>query len=172
MRVLVPPNNALHMSGLSMLAPCAYGKTPQDGATRSAGRAPCRTWHGCVVVFVNVVIADLLTSFFEIEGQNFSVSSSATAGARRTTSSGRERLTRTGSAGSSWCRGSLWTPTSSRGAAGNDGSDRPVERPPRKPPIYYVCSASPDHTVFGKKKTAGRRPADFAKSRAWSAGRG
>lgn len=29
MRVLVPPNNALHMSGLSMLAPCAYGKPPR-----------------------------------------------------------------------------------------------------------------------------------------------
>ena len=39
------------------------------------------------------------------------------AGVRRTTSSGRERSTRTGSAGSSWCRGRQWTPTSSRGAA-------------------------------------------------------
>ena len=29
------------------------------------------------------------------------------------------------SEGSSWCRGRQWTPTSSRGAAGNDGGDRP-----------------------------------------------
>lgn len=48
---------------------------------------------------------------------------------RLTTSSGRERSTRTGSAGSSWCRGRRWTPTSSRGAAGNDGGDRPGSRP-------------------------------------------
>lgn len=33
--------------------------------------------------------------------------------------------THTGSAGSSWCRGSQWTPTSSRGAEGDDGGDRP-----------------------------------------------
>lgn len=51
------------------------------------------------------------------------------AGARRTTSSGRERSTRTGSEGSSWCRGRQWTPTSSRGAAGNDGGDCPGIRP-------------------------------------------
>ena len=51
------------------------------------------------------------------------------AEARRTTSSGRERSTRTGSEGSSWCRGRQWTPTSSRGAGGNDGGDRPGSRP-------------------------------------------
>ena len=51
------------------------------------------------------------------------------AGARRTTSSGRERSTRTGSEGSSWFRGRLWMPTSSRGAGGNDGGDRPGSRP-------------------------------------------
>ena len=51
------------------------------------------------------------------------------AGTRCTTSSGRERSTRTGSAGSSWCRGRQWTPTSSRGAGGNDGGDRPGSRP-------------------------------------------
>lgn len=51
------------------------------------------------------------------------------AGTRRTTSFGRERLTRTGSEGSSWCRGRQRTPTSSRGAAGNDGGDRPGSRP-------------------------------------------
>lgn len=50
------------------------------------------------------------------------------AGARRTTSSGRERSTRTGSEGSSWCRGRQWTPTSSRGVAGDDGGDRPGSR--------------------------------------------
>ena len=49
---------------------------------------------------------------------------------------------------------------------------RPAGRPPRKPPIYYVWPASPDHTVLSKNKTAGRRPAVFAKSGAWSAGRG
>lgn len=31
--------------------------------------------------------------------------------------------------GSSWCRGRQWTPTSSRGAAGNDGGDRSGSRP-------------------------------------------
>lgn len=41
---------------------------------------------------------------------------------------GRDRLVR-GSAGSSWFRGRPWTPTSSRGAAGNDGGDRPGSRP-------------------------------------------
>ena len=51
------------------------------------------------------------------------------AGARRTTSSGRERSTRTGSEESSWCRGRQWTPTSIRGAAGIDGGDRPESRP-------------------------------------------
>lgn len=51
------------------------------------------------------------------------------AGARRTTSSGRERSTRTGSEGSSWFRGRQRTPTSSRGAGGNDGGDRPGSRP-------------------------------------------
>lgn len=50
--------------------------------------------------------------------------------------------------------------------------DRPAGRPPRKPPVYYVWPASPDHTVFGKDKAAGRRPAVFAKSGVWSAGRG
>lgn len=30
---------------------------------------------------------------------------------------------------SSWCRGRPWTPTSSRGAAGNDGSNLPGSRP-------------------------------------------
>ena len=51
------------------------------------------------------------------------------AGVRHMTSSGRERSTRTGSAGSSWFRGRQWTPTSSRGAGGNDGGDRPGSRP-------------------------------------------
>lgn len=37
-------------------------------------------------------------------------------------------------------------------SGGNDGSDRPAERPPRKPPIYYVWPASPDHTVMAKRK--------------------
>ena len=37
--------------------------------------------------------------------------------------------TRTGSEGSSWFRGRRWTPTSSRGAEGNDGRDRPRSRP-------------------------------------------
>ncbi|WP_417294552.1 hypothetical protein [Ellagibacter isourolithinifaciens] len=30
---------------------------------------------------------------------------------------------------SSWFRGRQWTPTSSRGAGGNDGGDRPGSRP-------------------------------------------
>ena len=47
---------------------------------------------------------------------------------RRTTSSGRERSTHTGSGGSSWCRGRQWTPTYSRGAEGDDGGDRPGSR--------------------------------------------
>lgn len=51
------------------------------------------------------------------------------AGARHTASSGRERSTRTGSAGSFWFRGRPWTPTSIREAAGNDGGDRPESRP-------------------------------------------
>ena len=44
--------------------------------------------------------------------------------------------------------------------------------PPRNRPIYYVWAASPDHGVSGKNKTAGRRPAVFAKYRVWSRGRG
>ena len=44
--------------------------------------------------------------------------------------------------------------------------------PPRNRPIYYVWAASPDHGVTGKNKTAGRRPAVFAKYGVWSRGRG
>ena len=44
--------------------------------------------------------------------------------------------------------------------------------PPRNRPIYYVWPASPDHGVSGKNKTAGRRPAVFAKYGVWSRGRG
>ena len=43
--------------------------------------------------------------------------------------------------------------------------------PPRNRPIYYVWAASPDHGVSGKNKTAGRRPAVFAKYGVWSRGR-
>ena len=43
--------------------------------------------------------------------------------------------------------------------------------PPRNRPIYYVRPASPDHGASGKNKTAGRRPAVFAKYGIWSRGR-
>ena len=33
----------------------------------------------------------------------------------------------------------------------------PADRPPRNRPIYYVWTASPDHAVMSKNKTAGRR---------------
>ena len=49
---------------------------------------------------------------------------------------------------------------------------RPGDLPPRNRPIYYVWAASPDHGVTGKNKTAGRRPAVFAKYGVWSRGRG
>ena len=48
----------------------------------------------------------------------------------------------------------------------------PGDLPPRNGPIYYVGPALPDHAVLGKNKTAGRRPAVFAKHRLWSRGRG
>ena len=48
----------------------------------------------------------------------------------------------------------------------------PGDLPPRNRPIYYVRPAPPDHTVLGKNKTAGRRPAVFAKHWLWSRGRG
>ena len=48
----------------------------------------------------------------------------------------------------------------------------PGDLPPRMRPIYYVWAASPDHGVTGKNKTAGRRPAVFAKYGVWSRGRG
>ena len=48
---------------------------------------------------------------------------------------------------------------------------RPRGGPPRNPPIYYLWAAPPDHTADGKTKTAGRRPAVFAKREAWSRGR-
>ena len=48
----------------------------------------------------------------------------------------------------------------------------PPGSPPRNRPIYYVWAASPDHGVSGKNKTAGRRPAVFAKYGVWSRGRG
>ena len=44
----------------------------------------------------------------------------------------------------------------------------PPGPPPRNRPIYYVWPASPDHGASGKNKTAGRRPAVFAKYGAWS----
>ena len=47
----------------------------------------------------------------------------------------------------------------------------PGDLPPRNRPIYYVWAASPDHGVSGKNKTAGRRPAVFAKYGVWSRGR-
>ena len=47
----------------------------------------------------------------------------------------------------------------------------PGDLPPRNQPIYYVRPALPDHAVLGKNKTAGRRPAVFAKHRLWSRGR-
>ena len=47
---------------------------------------------------------------------------------------------------------------------------RPAGRPPRKPPIYYVRAASPDHSALDKIKTAGRRPAVLSKSGVWSRG--
>ena len=48
---------------------------------------------------------------------------------------------------------------------------RPRGLPPRNRPIYYVWPASPDHGASGKNKTAGRRPAVFAKYGVWSRGR-
>ena len=48
----------------------------------------------------------------------------------------------------------------------------PPGSPPRNRPIYYVWATSPDHGVSGKNKTAGRRPAVFAKYGVWSRGRG
>ena len=52
----------------------------------------------------------------------------------------------------------------------------PLRSPPGSPsrnrPIYYVWATSPDHGVSGKNKTAGRRPAVFAKYGVWSRGRG
>ena len=48
---------------------------------------------------------------------------------------------------------------------------RPRGGPPRNPPIYYLWAAPPDHTADGKTKTAGRRPAVFAKRGVWSRGR-
>ena len=48
----------------------------------------------------------------------------------------------------------------------------PPGSPPRNRPIYYVRATSPDHGVSGKNKTAGRRPAVFAKYGVWSRGRG
>ena len=51
-------------------------------------------------------------------------------------------------------------------------SPPPADRPPRNRPIYYVWTASPDHAVMSKNKTAGRRPAVFAKYGVWSRGRG
>ena len=58
-------------------------------------------------------------------------------------------------------------------AALPSGSTPPAPRglPPRNRPIYYVRPASPDHGVSGKNKTAGRRPAVFAKYGVWSRGR-
>ena len=55
-----------------------------------------------------------------------------------------------------------------RGAISGTAADRP----PRNRPIYYVWAASPDHAHLSENKTAGRRLADFAKSRVWSRGRG
>ena len=49
---------------------------------------------------------------------------------------------------------------------------RPAGLSPRMRPIYYVWAASPDHGVSGINKTAGRRPAVFAKYGVWSRGRG
>ena len=43
-----------------------------------------------------------------------------------------------------------------------------LTRLPRNGPIYYVFVNTPDHTVNRKIKTAGRRLADFAKTRVWS----
>ena len=51
-------------------------------------------------------------------------------------------------------------------------SAAPGDLPPRNRPIYYVWVASPDHGVSGKNKTAGRRPAVFAKYGVWSMDRG
>ena len=48
----------------------------------------------------------------------------------------------------------------------------PPGSPPRNRPIYYVWAKSPGHGVSGKNKTAGRRPAVFAKYGVWSRGRG
>ena len=48
----------------------------------------------------------------------------------------------------------------------------PPGSPPRNRPIYYGWATSPDHGVSGKNKTAGRRPAVFAKYGVWSRGRG
>ena len=44
--------------------------------------------------------------------------------------------------------------------------------PATKPAIYYVWATSPGHGVSGNNKTAGRRPAVFAKYGVWSRGRG
>ena len=58
-----------------------------------------------------------------------------------------------------------------RGASGARPA-APGDLPPRMRPIYYVWAAPPDHGVTGKNKTAGRRPAVFAKYGVWSRGRG
>ena len=48
----------------------------------------------------------------------------------------------------------------------------PGDLPPRNRAIYYVWPTFPDHDVSGKNKTAGKRPAVFAKYGVWSRGRG
>ena len=55
----------------------------------------------------------------------------------------------------------------------SEGATMPAgDLPPRMRPIYYVWAAFPDHGVSGINKTAGRRPAVFAKYGVWSRGRG
>ena len=82
-------------------------------------------------------------------------------------------------------RGARDARSASSGPSGSPGATRmvaarlsvgpfapPADRPPRNRPIYYVWTASPDHAVMSKNKTAGRRPAVFAKYGVWSRGRG
>ena len=75
------------------------------------------------------------------------------------------------------CKGNFGKTFRGRGgaaAARLSGSSpvAPGDLPPRNRPIYYVRPALPEHVDLDKNKTAGRRPAVFAKHRVWSKGRG
>ena len=47
-----------------------------------------------------------------------------------------------------------------------------LRRAPQNGPIYYVWLNTLDHTENGENKTAGKKLANFQKSRVWSTPRG